>query len=436
MKVVILDGSQANDMTGEHVRKVLLAELETRGCDVEHIIIREQKIGNCAGDFFCWIRTPGMCHVDDDNRRIAKALINCDLMVYLTPVTFGGYSSMLKRMVDHTIQNISPNFAKVEGETHHQKRYGKYPDFLVIGWMEAPDTDTERIFRHLVQRNALNFYAEKAACGVVLAGQSDGQIQASVQHWLNNLHSGQPLPAVKLPEGSTTPGSASEIRRALLLVGSPRTNKSNSNSIGGYLFERLRLHSIQTETVYLHTMVRSPDKIKALMEAIDEADLVTLAFPLYEDTLPSPVIEVLERIAAYRQGHRQTHRPLFTAISNCGFPEAQHNANALAICETFAKQSNLQWAGGLALGGGEQIGGRPLVKAGGQMIRIRKALELAAEALVVSQSIPKMAQDLMAKPVVPAWTYRLMGGYIWKQRAKPYRAGKLLKRQPYLATVK
>ena len=109
MKTIILDGSQANDITGKRVGKALTEELQTSGYDVEHVAISDQKIGNCAGDFFCWIRSPGMCHVDDDNRRIAKAIIASDLTVYLTPVTFGGYSSMLKRMVDHTIQNISPN---------------------------------------------------------------------------------------------------------------------------------------------------------------------------------------------------------------------------------------------------------------------------------------------------------------------------------------
>jgi multimeric flavodoxin WrbA len=436
MKAVILDGSRVNDATGERVRRTLMTELQANGWNVENVTIRDQKIGNCAGDFFCWVRSPGICHVDDDNRRIAEAIIASDITVYLTPVTFGGYSSMLKRMVDHTIQNIAPYFTKVEGETHHKKRYGKYPDLLVIGWMEAPDTQAEAVFRHLVKRNTINFYAEKAACGVVTCGQSDDEIATSVKAWLNDIQSGHPLPAVKLPESDIVPVSVSEIKRALLLIGSPKTRKSNSNSLGGYLFDRLGSHSIQTETVYLHTTVRSPDKMKVLLESIDGADLVALAFPLYEDTLPSPVIDVLEQIATHRKSGEQNHRPLFTAIVNCGFPEAHHNANALAICATFAKQARLQWVGGLSLGGGEQIGGRPLMEVGGQTIGIRKALDQAAEALVKGQTIPKTTQELISKPVIPAWAYRLLGEYIWKKRAKPYGAGKLLKMQPYLVKTK
>ena len=56
---------------------------------------------------------------------------------------------------------------------------------------------------------------------------------------------------------------------------------------------------------------------------------------------------------------------LFTAIANCGFPEALHNTTALAICEVFARQAGFEWAGSLSLGGGEAVNGQPLVQAGG-----------------------------------------------------------------------
>jgi multimeric flavodoxin WrbA len=189
MKAILLDGSQENDSTGERVRSALEAEFKTRGWDVEHIALCEKKIGACAGDFFCWVRSPGICNVDDDNRDIAEALVGSDLMVYLTPVMFGGYSSTLKSMVDHQVQNVKPFFAMVDGETHHVKRYKKNPDLLVVGWMESPDTHSETVFRHLVQRNALNWHAKTYVSDVVLANQSDKEMQASAQKWLNDLQS-------------------------------------------------------------------------------------------------------------------------------------------------------------------------------------------------------------------------------------------------------
>ena len=433
MKAILLDGSGANDSTGERVRAALTAQLQARGWDVEHIVLCESKIGNCAGDFFCFIRTPGVCNVDDDNRVIAEALVNSDLMVYLTPVTFGGYSPTLKRMVDHQMQNVSPFFARVAGETHHAKRYKKNPDFLVVGWMEAPNAQSETVFRHLVQRNALNWHAKTWVGDVVLANQSDEELQTSAHQWLDDIQNRKSSSQVELPVMGETDHTPVEIRRALLLVGSPKTRKSTSNSLGGYLFEGLSVRSIQTETIYLHTVLRSPAKLQALLDAVEAADLVMLAFPLYVDSLPAPVIEALARIAAHRQGRDPSHRQLFTAIANCGFPEAFQTATALAICEIFAQQTGFEWAGALALGGGEMIDGAALVEGGGKTIRMRQSLELAAEALALGGAIPQAAREGLAKPIIPHWMYWLTGWLRWNRWAKRYGAKKILKRQPYLA---
>lgn len=449
MNVIVLNGAQAGDpagdsaghQVGEQVRAVLLNELHTRGWLVEEFVLREQKIGACAGDFFCWIRTPGMCNVNDDNRVIAEAMVDKDVMIYLTPITFGGYGSTLKRMVDHQIQNISPNFTTINGETHHHKRYARYPDFLAIGWLETPDAPAEQVFHYLAQRNGLNFHANKVVTGVVVAGQPESQLGAAVEGWLAGLTDGRPFQAGDLlpapdqilsADPDAVPGTA-EIRRALLLVGSPKTRKSTSNSLGGYLFEQLGARSIHTETIYLHTVVRSPKKMAALLEAVEAADLIVLAFPLYVDSLPAPVIEVLEQIAAHRQDQEQPRRQRFAAIANCGFPEAHHNAPAQAMCALFAHQAGFIWAGSLALGGGQGIvGGMPLAELDGRVNRIKAALELAAEVLAQGGAIPTEAGGLVAQPVISAWLYRLMSSFGWRSLARQYGAQKQLKRQPYV----
>jgi len=104
MKTLILDGSLTNDSQAVKLTNALRKHLP----ESETIVLREQRIGNCAGDFFCWVRSPGMCNTNDDNRLIAAKIVQSELLIYLTPVTFGGYSSELKLMVDHQIQNLSP----------------------------------------------------------------------------------------------------------------------------------------------------------------------------------------------------------------------------------------------------------------------------------------------------------------------------------------
>jgi len=222
-----------------------------------------------------------------------------------------------------------------------------------------------------------------------------------------------------------------------LLVGSPRTRKSTSHSLGSYLFKQLSARNIQTKTIHIHTSLRSPERMKTLLEAVDVADLVLLAFPLYIDSLPAPTIEALERIAAHRASNMetnppQTQRQLFAALSNCGFPEARHSDTALAICANFAGKAGFNWAGSLALGAGEgMIHGTPLNELDGRTTPLKKALDLAAEALAQGQAVPEEAQKLLSKPFIPAWMYRWMGIYGWRQQAKQYGMQRSLKRQPY-----
>jgi multimeric flavodoxin WrbA len=431
MKAILLNGSSANDPTGERIRTALTAELQARGWEVEHILLREAKIGACAGDFFCWIRTPGICNVADDNRTLAAEILHSDLMVYLTPITFGGYSSELKKMVDHQIQNIVPFFSKVEGETHHQKRYRRYPDFLAVGWLEQPDPQAEAVFLRLARRNAINFFARAAVAGVVLASQPDATIRTAAKGWLDDLAKRKSSRAESLPIVNTAVSGSETPRRAVLLVGSPRTKKSSSLSLGGYIFDELAKRGVHTETFYIHTSLNSPGRMGTLMDAVDAADLVLLAFPLYVDSLPAPVIAAMERIAARRRG-KAGPRPRFAALANCGFPEAAHNRTALAICATFARQAGFEWAGALALGAGEGlVHGASLAELNGSAVPIRQALDVTAEALARGQAVPQEAADLLARPVIPGWLYRLMGVFGWRQQAKQYGVQNLLRKRAY-----
>jgi putative NADPH-quinone reductase len=152
----------------------------------------------------------------------------------------------------------------------------------------------------------------------------------------------------------------------LLLVGSAKRPRSTSESLGTYLGERLGERRFEAETLLLHRALKSDasaDKkhpCEELLAAADRADVLVIAFPLYVDSLPYLVIQAMEHIARHRKdAHRQARgkgkSQRLVAIVNCGFPEARQNDTALAICRQFAREAGFEWAGGLALGGGEAI---------------------------------------------------------------------------------
>ena len=82
------------------------------------------------------------------------------------------------------------------------------------------------------------------------------------------------------------------------------------------------------------------------------------------------------------------------------------------------------------------LNGVPLAEGGGKTLGIRRSLELAAEALAQGQAIPQAAQDTMARPVMPAWAYRLAGDLGWVWAARGYGALRQLRRKPYVVETK
>ena len=184
MRAVILDGSVDGDDALGLARQSLVSGLEASGWDVEAFTLREMDIAWCAGCFGCWVKTPGRCVVKDDSETVARSFIRSHLAAYLTRVTFGGYSSTLKKAVDRTIGLGSPLFRKVNGEVHHKRRYERYPSLVAVGALERAEAESEAIFSQLVSRNALNAFCPGHAAGFVYDGQSRDEVQAAVRNAL------------------------------------------------------------------------------------------------------------------------------------------------------------------------------------------------------------------------------------------------------------
>jgi hypothetical protein len=210
----------------------------------------------------------------------------------------------------------------------------------------------------------------------------------------------------------------STIERAVLLIGSAkREGESTSEALGSYLMAKLTGHGVATSTFAVHRALRTPDRTAALLDAVDGCDVFVLAFPLYVDTLPSLATQALETISARRSESNSRHQPRFLAIANCGFPEAEHNDVALAICEQFAAEAGMRWAGGLAVGAGGAIHGGAVNK-GGMMHNVARALDLTAAALAADQPAPPEAIALMRTPMMPARLYTFMGNLGWHRMAQ------------------
>lgn len=164
---LILDGRIGDDVMAASAHDCVNGWLAEQDWDVTTLQLRNLDIAPCLGCFGCWVKTPGECVIADAGRDVAKAIVQSDLVVYLTPILFGGYSYELKKALDRSIPIISPMFRRVHGEVHHKKRYARYPRVLALGWTGARRIgDEQDVFRTVVQRNAINMHAPKALADV------------------------------------------------------------------------------------------------------------------------------------------------------------------------------------------------------------------------------------------------------------------------------
>lgn len=187
MKALILDGGLAGQTITDPMRRCLRETLNQMGWQVQPLVLHEEPIAYCLGCFECWTKTPGLCRIDDAGRTVAEAVIHSDLVIYLTPITFGGYSSELKKAIDRIICLISPFFAKIDGEVHHQARYAHYPAMLGVGILPQPDPTQAAIFAKLIERNAINLHAPAHATLVVDDTQAPHVMQTQLQRLLEQV---------------------------------------------------------------------------------------------------------------------------------------------------------------------------------------------------------------------------------------------------------
>ena len=158
MKAVFFKGSPpaGGDLLCNRASAAVMAKMKALDWEAKAFALAGMDIKACRGCFSCWVKTPGRCIIEDDQESILRAMAVSDLVIWLTPITFGGYSPELKKALDRIIPIILPFFNKVQGETRHPLRYAFRRRLLAIGTQKREDAGSEGIFHRLVERNALN----------------------------------------------------------------------------------------------------------------------------------------------------------------------------------------------------------------------------------------------------------------------------------------
>src|SRR5208283_3222881 len=224
-------------------------------------------------------------------------------------------------------------------------------------------------------------------------------------------------------------------RNVLLLIGSPRGERSNSHAIGKFVIDTLEEKGLFSEEAFAAGSVNTSEGTERLLKSVDNADIIILATPLYVDSFPSPTIKAMELIHEHRKAAFPTKPKIFVAIINSGFPEKEQMNIALKIIRNFAQASNFTWGGGIRVGWGMALNSEPLNEKRGMTRKLTRGLSLASINLSTGQPISEEAEDLASTLFVPLFLAktmtRLFGNRGWNKQAKENNANAKMYDRPY-----
>jgi multimeric flavodoxin WrbA len=102
----------------------LRAWADGKGHEISFAIASSLELKPCLGCFGCWLKTPGLCVIkDDDGPAFLRDFARSDAMVILTKIPYGSYAPAIKRALDRGIGFLLPYFKIHNGEMHHAQRY-------------------------------------------------------------------------------------------------------------------------------------------------------------------------------------------------------------------------------------------------------------------------------------------------------------------------
>ncbi|MCM1535771.1 MAG: hypothetical protein NC126_07620 [Clostridium sp.] len=99
--------------------------------------------------------------------------------------------------------------------------------------------------------------------------------------------------------------------------------------------------------------LRNQSDHQRILDELADADTVVFCLPLYVDSVPSHVLSFLKEMELFcRESSIRLH---VYSISNNGFIEGKQSEPLLRVFQNFCAKSNLEWGGGIGIGGGVML---------------------------------------------------------------------------------
>ena len=123
------------DTTTRQIGKAIVEELLRGGGNAagfELIDTTGMNISHCVGCNCCWLKTPGVCAIQDDYEPILRKMNRADQVWLISDTRFGFVSWQTKNIVDRIMPLVTMYLKVKDGQMRHVMRYDHQPDIGII----------------------------------------------------------------------------------------------------------------------------------------------------------------------------------------------------------------------------------------------------------------------------------------------------------------
>mgnify|MGYP001008237368 FL=1 len=194
--------------------------------------------------------------------------------------------------------------------------------------------------------------------------------------------------------------------KIIIINGSPKTLKSNSEILGNYLFPLLKENNIKKYySIYFQLNGKTKNEIY-------NSDVLIFLFPLYVDGIPSNLLKLLvefEKEKVIKSGSK-----IYCVVNN-GFYEGKQNFLALLHMKNWCKKVNAKWGQGIGIGSGELLPYLKKFKLGqGPLKNLEKILNKFSRNILTLNS----DKNIYINPNWPKILYFIQGSFSWILKAR------------------
>ena len=100
LKVLAVSGSPREESNTEKIIFAVLQGADDAGHASEFIKLNDYNVRPCQACGFCREKVENKCKLEDDGAKILEKTIDCDVLVFGTPIYMGGISAQAKAYID------------------------------------------------------------------------------------------------------------------------------------------------------------------------------------------------------------------------------------------------------------------------------------------------------------------------------------------------